>query len=80
SSGALALIYNQVAHGLIDQSPEAHHLLMLAFLKAFLTVCVFAGVLAWWVVLTRESRRVAQEESERQTSLLIQEIDAHEKT
>ncbi|WP_183132235.1 ATP-binding protein [Pseudomonas syringae group genomosp. 3] len=80
SSGALALIYNQVAHGLIDQSPEAHHLLLLAFLKAFLTVCVFAGVLAWWVVLTRESRRVAQEESERQTSLLIQEIDAHEKT
>ena len=37
-------------------------------------------MLAWWVVLTRESRRVAQEESDRQTLLLMQEIDAHEKT
>lgn len=79
-SGALALIYSQVAHGLIDQSPEAHRTLLLAFLKAFLTFCVFAGVLAWWVVLTRESRRVALEESERQTQLLIQEIEAHDKT
>jgi len=79
-SGALALIYSQVAHGLIDQSPQVHHTLMLAFLKAFLTFCVFAGILAWWVVLTRESRRVALEESERQTQLLIQEIDAHDKT
>jgi signal transduction histidine kinase/CheY-like chemotaxis protein len=80
SSGGLALIYNQVAHGLIDQSPQAHQMLTLAFLKAFLMVCVSAGVLAWWIVLTRESRRVAQEESERQTSLLIQEIEAHERT
>ncbi len=79
-SGALALIYSQVAHGLIDQTPQVHHTLMLAFLKAFLTFCVFAGILAWWVVLTRESRRVALEESERQTVLLIQEIDAHDKT
>ncbi|MEE4730486.1 ATP-binding protein [Pseudomonas alliivorans] len=79
-SGALALIYSQVSHGLTDQSPQAHHTLMLAFLKAFLTCCVFAGVLAWWVVLTRESRRVALEESERQTALLMQEIEAHHKT
>lgn len=79
-SVALALIYSQVAHGLIDHSLEAQRALMLAFLKAFLTFSVFAGVLAWWVVLTRESRQVALEESERQTQLLIQEIDAHDKT
>ena len=79
-SGALALIYSQVAHGLIDQSAQVHHTLQLAFLKAFFTLCVFAGILAWWVVLTRESRRVALEESERQTVLLMQEIDAHFKT
>jgi signal transduction histidine kinase/CheY-like chemotaxis protein/purine-cytosine permease-like protein len=79
-SGALALIYSQVAHGLIDQSPQVHHTLQLAFLKAFFTLCVFAGILAWWVILTRESRRVALEESERQTVLLMQEIDAHFKT
>ncbi|WP_095095233.1 ATP-binding protein [Pseudomonas sp. Irchel 3A5] len=79
-SGALAVIYGQVSHSLIDQSPAVHHTLFLAFLKAFFTLCVFAGILAWWVVLTRESRRVALEESDRQTALLMQEIDAHDKT
>ena len=79
-SGALAMVYSQVSHGLVEQSAQVHYTLMLAFLKAFLTFCVLASVLAWWVVLTRESRRVAQEESERQTALLMQEIEAHHKT
>ena len=78
--GALALIYSQVSQGLVEQSPEARATLHLAFLKAFLTLSLFAAILAWWVVLTRESRRVAQEESDRQTQLLMQEIEAHRKT
>jgi signal transduction histidine kinase/purine-cytosine permease-like protein/ActR/RegA family two-component response regulator len=78
--GALALIYGQVSQGLVAQSPEAREALYLAFLKAFLTLSLFAAILAWWVVLTRESRRVAQEESDRQTQLLMQEIEAHRKT
>ena len=78
--GALALIYSQVSQGLVAQSAEAQETLYLAFLKAFLTLSLFAGILAWWVVLTRESRRVAQEESDRQTQLLMQEIEAHRKT
>ncbi|WP_407309921.1 ATP-binding protein [Pseudomonas sp. nanlin1] len=79
-SGALALIYSQVAYNLVDQSPQVRHTLFLAFVKAFLTLSVFAAILAWWVVLTRESRRVAQQESDRQTLLLMQEIEAHDKT
>ncbi|WP_297846015.1 ATP-binding protein [Pseudomonas sp.] len=79
-SGALALIFSQVSHGLLQQSPAVHQTLWVAFLKAFFTLCVFAAILAWWVVLTRESRRVALEESDRQTALLMQEIDAHYKT
>ena len=78
--GALALIYSQVSQGLVAQSAEAQDTLYLAFLKAFLTLSLFAAILAWWVVLTRESRRVAQEESDRQTQLLMQEIEAHRKT
>jgi len=78
--GALALIYSQVSQGLVAQSAEAQATLYLAFLKAFLTLSLFAAILAWWVVLTRESRRVAQEESDRQTQLLMQEIEAHRKT
>lgn len=77
---ALMLIYSQVSHSLIDQLAQVQHTLLLDFIKAFLTLSVFAGVLAWWVVLTRESRRVAQEESDRQTVLLMQEIDAHHQT
>ncbi|HWV09644.1 MAG TPA: ATP-binding protein, partial [Pseudomonas sp.] len=77
---AMALIYSQVSHGLVEQSPDARETLYLAFFKAFLTLSLFAAILAWWVVLTRESRRVAQEESDRQTQLLMQEIAAHRKT
>ncbi|WP_341303771.1 ATP-binding protein [Pseudomonas sp. TMP25] len=78
--GALALIYSQISQGLVAQSPEAQETLYLEFLKAFLTLSLFAAILTWWVVLTRESRRVAQEESDRQTQLLMQEIEAHRKT
>ncbi|MBD1551322.1 ATP-binding protein [Pseudomonas typographi] len=77
--GALVLVYSQVAPGLAA-APALQHTLQLAFLKAFLTLSLFAGILAWWVVLTRESRQVAQEESNRQTTLLMQEIEAHHKT
>ncbi|TBU89532.1 hybrid sensor histidine kinase/response regulator [Stutzerimonas kirkiae] len=76
-SCALALIYGQVAQDLQDSAAD---ILYQGFLKAFLLLSLFAAALAWWVVLTRESRRVAQEESNRQTALLMQEIEAHRKT
>lgn len=48
--------------------------------KAWAVLLVVVGVISWWLVLTRESRRVAQEESARQTALLLQEIAEHGKT
>nr|WP_239482182.1 ATP-binding protein [Pseudomonas insulae] len=74
---ALALIYSQVSQGL--QGAE-RTLLYQGFFKAFMVLTLFAAGLAWWVVLTRESRHVALEESNRQTALLMQEIEAHRKT
>ncbi|MCW6508017.1 hybrid sensor histidine kinase/response regulator [Lichenifustis flavocetrariae] len=47
---------------------------------AFAILFIVSGVLAWFFVLAAESRRVAQEESARQTTLLLQEIEAHKKT
>jgi len=41
---------------------------------------LIAGLVAWWVVLAHQSRRVAQEESNRQTSLLLREIELHRQT
>lgn len=54
--------------------------LRLAFLKVFAALVFASGIIAWWLVLTGESRRVAQEESNRQTGLLMREIELHRQT
>lgn len=54
--------------------------LRLPFIKAFSLMALLAAVCAWWVVLATESRRMAHDESERQTQLLQKEIDAHQRT
>ncbi|MCZ2497873.1 response regulator [Xylophilus sp. Kf1] len=50
------------------------------FLKAYMALLVISGIVAWWMVLAHESRRVAQEESNRQTHLLVEEIESHRRT
>ncbi len=50
------------------------------FLKAYMALLLIAGLVAWWVVLAHQSRRVAQDESNRQTSLLLREIELHRQT
>jgi signal transduction histidine kinase/CheY-like chemotaxis protein/purine-cytosine permease-like protein len=50
------------------------------FLKAYMALLVIAGLVAWWVVLAHKSRQVAQEESNRQTHLLMREIESHRQT
>jgi len=51
-----------------------------AFWKAFFVLVVIGGITAWTLVLARQSRLVAQEETRRQTSLLMSEIRAHKRT
>ncbi|WP_265517366.1 ATP-binding protein [Nitratireductor luteus] len=46
----------------------------------FFVFCVVAGIVTWFLVLARDSRLVAEEESSRQNTLLLKEIAAHEKT
>ena len=46
----------------------------------FFILFIITGVGAWLFVLAEESRHVAQEESARQTTLLMQEIEAHKIT
>lgn len=48
--------------------------------KVFLVLVLVIGVVVWLFVLAQESRRVAEEESRRQTELLVREIEAHERT
>lgn len=46
----------------------------------FFILTIIAGIAAWLFVLAHESRRVAEEESRRQTDLLMREIEAHKRT
>jgi signal transduction histidine kinase/CheY-like chemotaxis protein/purine-cytosine permease-like protein len=55
-------------------------LLRMPFLKVFSLLALLAAVCAWWVVLSTDSRRMAQDESENQTHRLLEEIDAHRRT
>ncbi|MDX7952219.1 ATP-binding protein [Lichenihabitans sp. Uapishka_5] len=74
---ALAVIHVHAAsqegsliRGVVDQTLWA----------SFAVLVIVSGVLAWFFVLSAESRRVAQEESARQTTALLQEIAAHRRT
>ena len=45
-----------------------------------MALLLIAGIVAWWLVLAHQSRKVAQEESNRQTHLLVREIELHRET
>jgi signal transduction histidine kinase/purine-cytosine permease-like protein/CheY-like chemotaxis protein len=55
-------------------------ILVSALLRAFFCLLLITGVFAWLQVLARESTIASEEESRRQTRLLMAEIDAHRKT
>ncbi len=76
----LGVLYTHetIVIGAADPAALAH--LRDTFIKTFAALLMLSGVVAWWMVLTQESRRVAQEESNRQTQLLLQEIESHQRT
>lgn len=72
----LSLIYFQTPiHAL-----ETAALLEATLWKVFFLLVIITGVVSWLFVLAHESRVVAQEESQRQNRLLMEEIEAHERT
>ena len=76
----LGVLYTHENLTLGSGHPEIHAALQDSFIKIFAALLMLSGVGAWWMVLTQESRRVAQEESNRQTQLLMQEIESHQRT
>jgi signal transduction histidine kinase/CheY-like chemotaxis protein/purine-cytosine permease-like protein len=76
----LGLLYYHELHALGPDAAKLAAPLRLAFLKAFAALLLVSGIVAWWLVLTHKSRQVAQEESNRQTHLLMQEIESHRRT
>ncbi len=61
-------------------SAEVGSALRGGFFKAYMALLLIAGIVAWWLVLAHQSRKVAQEESNRQTRLLMREIELHRET
>jgi signal transduction histidine kinase/CheY-like chemotaxis protein len=72
----LSLIYFQTSIHDIDTALLLENTLW----KVFFLLVIITGVVSWLFVLAHESRHVAQEESQRQTRLLMEEIEAHERT
>ena len=76
----LGLLYYHEVQVMTDTSATLLPPLRLAFIKAFAALLLVSGIISWWLVLTHKSRQVAQEESNRQTHLLMREIDSHKRT
>jgi signal transduction histidine kinase/FixJ family two-component response regulator len=74
------LLYHQELRPLAEAAGVSGAALRSGFVKAYMALLLIAGMVAWWMVLAQKSRQVAQEESNRQTHLLMQEIDSHRQT
>ncbi len=72
----LALIYYQMQ----PQLPSEITLLKQTMMAVFFIFLIVSGVVSWLYLLAHESRVVAQQESSRQTTRLMREIDAHRET
>ena len=78
--GLLAMLYTHEQSLLAGYADSLLAPLRMAFWKIFAALALTSGIVAWWLVLTSQSRRVAQEESNRQTGLLTREIELHSQT
>ena len=78
-ASVFGLLYHQEVSALSELVPS-EPALKSGFLKAYMALLVIAGLVAWWLVLAHKSRQVAQEESNRQTHLLMREIESHRQT
>jgi signal transduction histidine kinase/purine-cytosine permease-like protein/FixJ family two-component response regulator len=79
-ASVFGLLYHQEMRALLDLQAASESALRSGFLKAYMALLVIAGLVAWWLVLAHKSRQVAQEESNRQTHLLMKEIESHRQT
>ncbi|GLK75049.1 hybrid sensor histidine kinase/response regulator [Methylopila jiangsuensis] len=78
--GILSLVLLLVHFIAAKTAPEEAAAVAGTLWAVFLILAIIAGVAAWLFVLAHESREIAQEESSRQTALLMREIEAHKRT
>ncbi len=85
-AAVMGLLYHQELNTIAQAATDTEVMaapevaLRSGLLKAYLALLVISGIVAWWLVLAHKSRQVAQEESNRQTGLLVREIELHRQT
>jgi signal transduction histidine kinase/ActR/RegA family two-component response regulator len=83
-AAVFGVLYQQELRGIAESAladmAQSTASLRSGFLKAYMSLLLIAGIVAWWLVLAHQSRKVAQEESNRQTHLLMREIELHRQT
>ena len=87
-AAVLGLLYRQELLGLGDRlfdsdaglAQTLDAAVRSGFLRVYAVLMLVAATVCWWLVLAHKSREVAQEESNRQTRLLMKEIESHRKT
>ena len=78
-NGAIALLLAFIYHQ-YSGTPGERAAIGSTLWVVFLSLLVLSGVAAWLIVLAHESRRAAEQESARQTGMLMEEIEAHRRT
>ncbi|WP_442909542.1 hybrid sensor histidine kinase/response regulator [Hydrogenophaga sp.] len=85
-AAVLGLLYRQEVQGLAQRTGLSVNAGLLdaalrsGFVRVYAVLLLITATVAWWLVLAHKSREVAQEESNRQTRLLMQEIESHRLT
>jgi signal transduction histidine kinase/CheY-like chemotaxis protein len=76
----VALLLSYIYHQYGGVAPAEREVISTTLWLVFLCLLVLSGVGAWLTVLAHESRRTAEQESARQTAMLMEEIEAHKRT
>ena len=76
----IGMLYYQESLTLNEGDAVLLYKLRGVFTRISAALLLVSGIIAWWMVLASKSRKVAQEEANYQTQLLVEEIDSHHRT
>lgn len=76
----IATTFWMVYHQFYFENPEVNQAVGTTLTNVYILLMIIVGILVWLFVLANESRQFALEESQQQTTLLTNEIQAHKKT
>ncbi len=79
-AGVTAILLSLIHTSSLTGQPDIDGIIASALWKVFFILLIVAGIIAWLFILAHESRTVAQQESQHQNTLLMQEINAHQQT